>query len=174
MISRLAYRSRQFWHTLLGSRKHIPDEALSPYLTPAQLSLFRRMQPSEQVHAYSMLKSLEITGLADPDLLVAALLHDVGKTLHPLSIFDRIWVVLGKRFFRGAARHWGAGTPRGLRRPFVVAAQHAGWGADLASQAGATSRTVELVRHHHDPPVPDPRSHAERMLAALQLADDKN
>jgi hypothetical protein len=174
MIIRLVYRLRQFRNALLGSRTLIPSEILLAYITPAQLSLFRRMQPLEQVHAYKIFKSLEIAGHADPDLLAAALLHDVGKTLHPLSIFGRILIVMGKHFFRRTAQRWGEGSPRGLRQPFVVAAQHAGWSAEMTAQAGATSRTVELIRHHHDKRLSNPGSIAEHQLAALQAADDEN
>ncbi len=174
MISRLAYRSRQFWKALFVRRARIPSESLLPYLTPAQLILFRRMQPSEQGHAYQIFKHLEISGQTNPDLLAAALLHDVGKILYPLSIFERAKSVLGKRLFRGAAQRWAAGTPHGLRRPFVVAEQHAGWGADLASRAGATYLTVELIRHHHDLHLPQAGSRTEGLLAALKAADNEN
>ena len=108
------------------------------------------MQPAEQVHAYQIFKHLETAGQATPDLLTAALLHDVGKILVPLSIFDRVVIVLGNHLFRKAARRWAEGTPQGWRLPFVVAEHHAGWGADLASQAGAPALTVELIRRHHD------------------------
>ncbi len=174
MISRLVYRSRQFWNTLLVPRKPIPNESLLRNLTPAQLILFRRMQPSEQVHAYQIFKHLEASGWTNPDLLAAALLHDVGKILYPLTIFDRVKVVLGKRLFRGTAQLWTEGTPHGLWRPFVVAEQHAGWGADLASRAGATSLTVELIRHHHDLQSSDLASRTESLLTALQAADNEN
>jgi putative nucleotidyltransferase with HDIG domain len=174
MISRLVYRSRQFRNSLPGYRTQIPSEALLDYLTPAQLNLFQRMQPSEQAHAYEVFKHLESAGRTDPDLLCAALLHDVGKILHPLSIYDRILIVLGGRFFPGAARRWAAGKPRGLCLPFVVAAHHAEWGAELATQAGATARTVELIRHHHDAPVLNPDSHTKRLLAALQATDNES
>jgi hypothetical protein len=174
MISRLAYRSRQFWKALPGPRKRIPGEALLPFLTPAQLGLFQRMQPSEQAHAFQIFKHLETSGQTNPDLLAAALLHDVGKILHPLSIYDRVIIVLVTRFFPGTARRWAEGTPRGLRMPFVVAAQHAGWGADLASQAGASSRSVELIRRHQDVRLPNPGSDTQRLLAALQAADDES
>ena len=40
------------------------------------------------------LQRLQTQGFSDPDLLTAALLHDVGKTLSPLSTLDRILVVL--------------------------------------------------------------------------------
>ena len=172
-ISRLTYRSRQFWNALLSPSKRVTNEALLPHLNSAQIVLFRRMQPAEQVHAYQIFKRLETAGQTTPDLLIAALLHDVGKILVPLSIFDRIVIVLGKRLFRGAARRWAEGTPHGFRLPFVVAEHHAEWGADLASQAGATSLTVELIRRHHDPAQPHPDSSSEILLAALQAADNE-
>ena len=174
MISRLAYRSRQFWNSLFSSRKRIASESLLPHLTPVQLILFRRMQPSEQAHAYHLLNQLKNSGQTNPDLLTAALLHDVGKILYPLSTLDRIITVLGKRFFRSVAQGWSNGAPNGLRRPFVVAEQHAGWGAQLASQAGAGLQTVELIRHHHDPPKVDPGMRTDPLLVALQAADDQS
>src|SRR5512141_2594669 len=106
MISRLAYRSRQFWDALLAPRKRVPSEVLHDHLTPDQHNLFLRMQPAEQVHAYRVFQRLETAGQTDPDLLVAALLHDVGKILHPLSIIDRVIIVLGRRFFPETARRW--------------------------------------------------------------------
>jgi len=173
MISRLAYRSRQFWNALFGPRKHLTSELLL-YLTPSQQQLFQRMQPSEQAHAFQLLKSLETAGQVQPDLLVAALLHDVGKILHPLSIFDRVIIVLGKRLFPRRVMRWAEGTPKGLCLPFVVAEHHARWGAELAAEAGATPLTVELIRRHQEPPFPAPSSQTEQLLAALQAADDEN
>jgi hypothetical protein len=174
MNSRLAYRSRQFWHALVSQRRRVMNEGLLPHLTPVQLVLFRQMQSSEQSHAYRVLQRLEAVGQTDPDLLKAALLHDVGKILHPLSIFDRIIIVLGKRFFSRAARRWSEGSARGLRLPFVVSERHPEWGADLVAQTGASPRTVELVRRHQAQPLPEPASKFERLLSALQAADDES
>jgi len=174
MISRLAYRSRQFWNALSNSRTRIASESLLSHLTPVQLILFRRLQPSEQAHAYHLFKHLQNNGQTNPDLLTAALLHDVGKILYPLSTLDRVITVLGKRFFRSVAQGWSNGSPSGLRRPFVVAEQHAAWGAQLVSQAGASTKTVELIRHHHDPPAVGADAHTDPLLAALQAADDES
>jgi hypothetical protein len=172
MLSRLAYRARQFWNALLSPRKRVTSDALLPYIQPSQLILFRRMQPSEQVHAFQVLTRLRDSGNTDPDLMAAALLHDVGKILSPLSIFDRVNIVVGKRLFPKEAQQLSEGPPTGAHRPFVVAARHAEWGADLASQAGASRRTVELIRRHQDPPDSDPTSRTDRLLAMLQAADD--
>jgi hypothetical protein len=147
---------------------------LLPHLSSAQIVLFRRMQPAEQVHAFQIFKRLESAGQSTPDLLKAALLHDVGKILVPLSVFDRIVIVVGKHLFRKAARRWAEGTPHGWRLPFVVAEHHADWGADLACQAGATALTVELIRRHQDTPNLNPDSQTERWLAALQAADNES
>jgi hypothetical protein len=174
MLSRLAYRTRQFWNALSGSRRRVETEALLSHLPPSQIFLFRRMQPSEQSHAYQMFERLKASGQTDPDLLAAALLHDVGKVLYPLSLLDRVVIVLAKRFFRRRTRTWSEGTASRLSRPFVVAAHHPDWGADLAEQAGASSRTVDLIRRHQDPSFPNPGSPTERLLAALQAADDEN
>jgi hypothetical protein len=168
-FSRLAYRSRQFRRALPIPCRPVADEQLCPHLSAAQIVLFRRMQPSEQAHAFQVYERLTAAGHADPDLLAAALLHDAGKALAPLSLVDRALVVLGEHFFPAAARRWGSGGPRGLRRPFVTAAQHPAWGADLAAAAGASSRICDLIRRHQDVPAAD-----DLLLAALQSVDDES
>jgi hypothetical protein len=168
-LPRLAYRSRQFWRALLGPKTPVADSLLHQHLSPAQISLFRRMQTSEQAHASEVLARLTSAGQADPDLLAAALLHDAGKVRSPLTLPDRVLIVLGKRLFPQTMKRWGTGEPKGLRRPFVAAAQHPAWGAELASAAGAASRTCELIRRHQDVPSAD-----DSLLAALQEADNEN
>jgi putative nucleotidyltransferase with HDIG domain len=175
MISpRVAYRARQFWNALLRPNEAVRTEALLPTLTPAQLLLFRRMQPSEQIHAYKVFRTLLDDGSTDPDLLAAALLHDVGKILSPLSVLDRVIIVLGGHIFPNAVRRWGAAEARGWRRPFVVATHHAEWGADLAEQAGASPMVVRLIRRHQETSINEPAGDEDRLLAQLRAADDGN
>jgi hypothetical protein len=166
-FSRLAYRLRQFRLAFFGPWPCVPDEALSPPLSPTLLALFRRMTPSEQAHSRAVLERLRAAGHSDPDLLAAALLHDAGKTRSPLSAWERSLIVLGKRFFPLTAARWGGGEARGLKRPFVVAARHAAWGAELAGAAGASERTCDLIRRHQVLSTAE-----DALLAALQQADD--
>ncbi len=147
---------------------------ISPCLSPSQIALFRQMQPSEQQHASLVVQRLKDEGQDHLDLFAAALLHDVGKILYPLSPLERAVIVLGKKFFPRLASRWGKGTPLDFRRPFVVAERHAAWGAELAARTGAATMTVNLIRRHQDAPLEKPRSLEERLLRALQSADDSN
>jgi hypothetical protein len=167
ITARLAYRMRQFRLAFLPPHQSLPDDSLAPHLSPTLIGLFRRMTPAEQAHSFAVLQRLLASGQDDPALLAAALLHDVGKVLSPLSIFDRVMIVLGKRFFPRTIVRRGSGEAQGFWRSFVVAAQHPEWGAQLCFKAGASPRTVELVRRHQD------RSPGEdASLRALQQADD--
>jgi len=168
MLSRLAYRARQFWNALPRSLPRVDTGVLLPHLSSSQIVLFRRMHSAEQIHAWQVLNRLTDSGLTNPHLLTAALLHDVGKILVPLSLADRVVIVLGKRFFPRRVQKWSESSPTGLRRPFVTAVQHPAWGADLVEQTGASPQTVAFIRHHHDAPRDDP------LLIALQKADNES
>ena len=165
--ARIFYRVKQFCQTLLAPFRPVDAGYAAEYLSPALLRLFQTMTQAEQQHGIALSRALVAQGHADPDLLAAALLHDVGKTRHPPRIWERVVVVLGEHFMPRRAALWGAGTPRGLRRGFVIRQQHAAWGAALAEEAGASPRVVALIRHHHTPPG------ADAALAALQSADEQ-
>jgi hypothetical protein len=169
LLSRIIYRSRQFQRALRSPKAPVSDTILLPFLSPSQIVLFRRMHFFEQAHAFKVLQSLRQAGHTDPDLLAAALLHDVGKILAPLSLLDRVLVVVGQRLFPRAVSRWGMGAARGLRRPFVIAVQHPSWGADLASAAGASPKTCDLIRCHQDH-----AASGDHLLTALQSVDDES
>ncbi len=158
---------KQFCQTLCAPFRPVNTGYAAERLSPALLRLFQTMTPAEQQHSIALSQALEAQGHTDPDLLAAALLHDVGKTLHPPYLWERVWVVLGEHFLPRRAAAWGAGSPRGLRRGFVIRQQHAAWGADLATQSGASPCTADLIRRHHTPPGDDAD------LAALQAADER-
>jgi len=168
---RLRHRASQFWHALLAPKEGVETRAIQPYLSPTQIVLFRRMHPSEQSHAFQVLNRLKEAGHDDTNLLTAALLHDIGKILSPLSIWERVEIVLGKHFFPQAVKHWSAGQAHGLH-PFVVAEHHPAWWASLAAQTGASAQAVSLISRHHEVLAEPPASPADRLLAALQHADD--
>lgn len=142
------YRLDQFRR----ARKDTPSEAglvrARELLSPALFDLFSRMLPFEQAHAIRVMERLADLGYDDPDLLAAALLHDVGKVRHALLPWERGLAVLVRALLPGLYQKWGSGEPEGLRAGMVVAAQHAAWGAEMAASAGANERLVWLIANH--------------------------
>lgn len=176
---RLLYRVRQFWQAL--DAQPDPDQLrkANALLTPAQLTLFVGMQPSEQAHALKVLYKLLDQGENHPDLLAAALLHDCGKQRSPLNPLERSWVVLIRKLFPGRAAAWGradlrsTGELRGWRRWMAVAEQHPAWGAEMARQAGATPLLQALIRRHQEPiGESHPDNLEDELLHRLQVVDN--
>jgi hypothetical protein len=81
---------------------------------------------------------------------------------------------MASRLFQQSMAGWGPGDPLGWRRPFVVAARHPEWGAEMILQAGGSTSPVALVRRHQEAPPAEARRQAGQLLFALQGADAQN
>lgn len=170
----VVYRLGQFWRMLTADP--LPAGAwreIESILTPAQATLFRQFATKDRQHSYRVMRTLREAGHTDPDLLAAALLHDVGKARHYIHLRERVLIVLAEVFLPGRVEAWGQGQPEGWQRPFVIRAQHPAWGAEMAAEAGSSPTTVALIRHHQDKP-PATGTPAGALLPLLQWADDQN
>ncbi len=165
-FKRARHRVAQFFRTLSAPLLRLDETYAEAHLSPKLMALFRQMPRAEQQHGIAVCRALEAQGYHDPALMTAALLHDVGKSQVPPWIFERVLVVLGEHYLPQHAARWAKGEPHGWRRGFVIRRMHPQWGADLVKQAGASPRTVALIRHHHNPAGED------TLLAALQAIDE--
>jgi hypothetical protein len=167
------------------------DETLvtSALKTPGQQQLFAR--------------TLQAAGYHQTTLMQAALLHDVGKSMGQ-PLLHRVLIVLFEAFWptglawlsgKSASQSRQNGTKYAIgntsetsqfsfhpsiqkvgwwRRPFVIHAQHPMIGATWAEEAACEPLVVRLIARHQEILGAKPISEEEKLLAALQWADNLN
>ena len=163
MASWLGSRARQFRAHLRASVAPGERAALTPWITPAQLALFDAMHLADRRHGLDVVASLRAEGVAEPDVLLAGLIHDAGKG--DTGVGPRVAYTLGSRF---GARIWRvAAVVPGYGPALERLRTHAETSAALAAGAGCSPRTVELIRHQEAPNDPE-------FGELLRLADEAN
>ena len=122
------------------------------------------MHPADQRHGLDVVAALRADGHAQPDLLLAGLLHDSGKG-RGLHVWHRVGWSLGERY--GARVEHGLERLPGFRSAFATMRVHAAKSAELAAAAGCSAATVELIRNQAEPTDPV-------LGRALLVADQAN
>jgi len=183
------YRVQQFVQAV-GSwfqAEEVDDGTVAGYLPAEAMTLFRAMPRYDRRHALRVLCALQTRGRTEPDLLAAALLHDIGKsgrqtgegsqdwgsgrTAGRVRLWHRVTTVLMRAAWPSLLKRIGMDSrPESWRHPFYVQLHHAAIGALLAEQAGCSPRTVNLIRHHEDPAA----LAGDPLLAVLQRADNES
>ena len=162
------------WMRSLPPTEHELEQARL-VLTEPQMELFLQLRPFEQRHGLRVLQALKVQGVAHPDLLAAALLHDIGKIRHPLHLWERVVIVILKKLAPKLVDSWGCGDPTGWRRAFVISSKHPEWGAELVSQIGASPLLQILIQKHEEVASMEGMNDQEtRLVKLLQKADDWN
>ena len=176
-LERASYRVGQF---LASLRPRVTDEeqaCLGAWLPPMAVELFRGMPLRDQRHSLDVYHALRDAGCDQADLLAAALLHDVGKSVHdgrPIRWWHRVLVVLMEAARPGLVDRLASDVRDSWRYPFYAQRHHPGQGAQLARQAGCSELTATLIAQHQDKLSGPPANETEALLAWLQAADDAN
>ena len=125
------------------------------YLSPEACSLFFKQSRPEQRHALDVATSLikdqhKLTQSDFQNLLTAALLHDCGKSIVSISLWQRVFIVLMQKMPEALWSNLQQG-PNFLALPLKIATKHALLGSHLARKAGLNPTICRLIREHHNP-----------------------
>lgn len=137
-------------------------------LTADQREAFLTLSRFDQQHHHCVYDTLRSAGHTDPDLLVAGLVHDIGKHENGKRVgfvARAAKVVLG-RTAPGLLRSLAQPPASGWRAGIVLAVHHPEIGANRARALGFDERVCVLIQTHEDA-----ESHGSTILSALQHAD---
>lgn len=156
-------RARQFRAHLRATVTPAERAALVSWTTPAQMALFDAMHVADRRHGLDVVTSLRADGVGERDVLLAGLLHDAGKGR--TGVWPRVAYALGSRYGSWIWRV--SAVLPGFRKALERLRTHADTSAALATAAGCSARTVDLIRHQDAPTDPE-------FGELLRLADEAN
>ena len=158
------HRVEQFFGHVRASVTPAEMTAAHATLPEAAWPLFGAMPVADQRHALDVMARLTASGVDDPDLLVAALLHDAAKG-HRMRLWHRVAGVLLEAVAPAQLARLASPDPRSWRYPFHLYLHHPELSAEAAAAAGCSARAAGFIRG-----VADGADAA--LLAALALADE--
>ncbi|MEZ4507974.1 MAG: hypothetical protein R2848_19445 [Thermomicrobiales bacterium] len=144
------------------------DRSILELLTPEQRSRFTALPVFDQQHLCRVANHLVAQGVTDRDVLVAGLLHDIGKSdgRTQVRLTDRIAKVVLRHASPGTLRSVASSYPGGRFPGLALTMLHPELGADQARAMGCSERTCWLIRNHEAE-----TDLGDHDLARLQAAD---
>jgi hypothetical protein len=154
------HRARRFGRSVVARAPEADDtDWAHSFLTPDEQRLFDRMPSVDRSHSIGVARGvaahLDRLGLAASDddarwVLVAALTHDVGKSVAGLGTYGRVVATLSEAVGGASmARVWA--DKRGMTRKVGLYLQYQQLGAEMLAIAGSDERVVAWAAQHHEP-----------------------
>lgn len=133
-------------------------------LPAAAVAEFDAMPVADRRHALDVVARLVEADHDDPDVLVAALMHDAAKG-HRMRLWHRVAGVLLEALSPRALVRLASPEPGSWRHPFHLYLHHEALSAELAIEAGCTPRAGAFIRGTVS-------GVDSELLRALRAADD--
>lgn len=140
------------------------EEITRRLLSAEAVALFDAMPVADRRHALDVVARLVAAGHDDPDVMVAALLHDAAKG-HRMRLWHRVAGVLLEAFSPRLLARLASSEPKSWRHPFHLYLHHEALSADLAVKAGCPPRAGAFIRGTVS-------AVDTELLRALRAADD--
>ncbi len=162
-------RAHQFLQSITTRLDPAVDAELQTLVGSGLLwQLQARLTPFDRWHHLRVHSLLVDAGYNDPDLLMAALLHDVGKadSRGRVRAIHRVLHVVVRRISPDSLTRLAA-DGGGLRHGLWLSVHHPSVGSNMVRAAGGSERCCELIRNHD--------SHStdgDPLIAALIAADN--
>jgi putative nucleotidyltransferase with HDIG domain len=134
------------------------------YLSASELIFFNKLPKSDRRHAIKVAYYLVDSFPNDVNLIKAGLLHDIGKTIRPLSIIEKSLAVLLSILFPFFIKRLASKKASFLH----IYLHHADIGFDIAQNLKLDNDILFLIKNHHIKDIADQR------LQALISADNAN
>jgi hypothetical protein len=160
---RPAYRVRQFRDHLVARVSDAERAGAHGLLPGDAAAVFDGMPVADQRHALDVVARLRVAGQTDPDLLVAALLHDAGKG-DRVRLWHRVATVLVGALAPARLDSLGSPDPGSWRYGFHVQRHHEALSARAATEAGCGPRVAAFIAG-------TPAGADAQLAAALRAAD---
>ena len=150
---KLGHLTKRFFGSLWpGGPSKGAREFVGGVLEPGELGLWRRMSSADRRHSVAVARRID----GPPDMVAAALLHDVGKVEAGLGTFGRVLATI-----------IGPGRAKGRMAAYL---RHDIIGERLLRDAGARPLVITWAAEHH---LPSERwTVPPEIGAALKAADD--
>ncbi len=146
-------------------------ELVDCLLTSKQAAAFYQLSSHDQAHLCRVAQQLGGTNSENIDLIVAALLHDIGKVSDRgrVRLPDRVAKVLLSKYAPHLLARLAKRPANMLLEGLSLTVHHPSLGAQRAAMLGCTARTCWLIAHHENEGI-----FSDNDLCLLVAADREN
>jgi len=147
------YRIKQFYWSIISGVNEKDLQYVKNNLYENEYKLFLKLSRQEQYHSIKVAKDIEKECLDkeidSKELIMIALLHDIGKTYKKLNVFNKSIMVLADKITKGKIRNIKHS------KNIEVYFNHGNIGYELLKNLDINERALYLIKNHHNDRIVD-------------------